>query len=597
MSGLAQLFDPGKTKVRFGLQACPQLAATDLPFDGLVVSEEVRNNPETIQPATITGQTMADPPLPGLAPAGGALEVEIDAESFFPFLAQAQQADDVVDASPVFTHTLSPLATGVDLAGVLITLEIFRDDGMPQRTVDCLVSEFNLTVAVGELLTGTITLLAGWADYWDDALLRAPLSADAPASVIGLDSEDAWATAAGPLTIRAEEIIPATSSTALTTKVVVKRGPEQVLSGTWTVGAGTNSFAGSGGAALTELSPGDYIDVIGELLEVDVITDDDTFTTVGNHTAGATAELLVETFGPFESTLPRWLHATKGNVQYGTLLDSRTGLSVGDRATGNKVELYFDAEALTDPPAVTLTGTVTHTISANTLAGVGTLFLTELALGQIVNLGDSIVHRIATITDDVTATTVQDRVGATAAGVALTVPPHWDVQQFRPDWVSGFTEAPVFNGIAIEVFVDDARFDAQSVNFVITPPAVATSALGTRRATQVKLQGIRNVAANFDRAINDAEMIRAAELSSLIKVQAVATGAKEIPTTQTPYSMTLTAGNCTVTSPRETITAAGERIEAVTTEAGRDPGGTFPEDLEIVVVNSIPEAAITPPTP
>ncbi len=588
-------FDPGKTKIRFGWQICPQLAATLLPFHGLINSETLENTPESIQSERLTGARMRDVDFPGLAPAGGPFVVELDAESILPFIAQSQGGGSVVDTSPVFVHTLSELETDIDFSGRHLTVEIFRDDGMPQRTVDVLVQELNLTVETGGLMLATVTCVAGWADYWDNAILRAPTAGDAPASVIGLDNVAAWKALSGPLTIKATEIIPAAGAVPLKTKVVVKRGPEQVLSGTWTVGAGTNSFAGAGGAALTELASGNYIETEGELLEVDVITDDDTFTTVGNHTAGAAAVLVVETFGPTESTLPRWTHFTKGNVQYGELFDSRSGAHIGDRANGNRVEMYFDASGLTDPPTVTLTGTVTHTIALDTLVGVGTLFLTELAVGQEVLLGDSISHRIATIADDLNATTVRVRVDATSAGAALTVAPHWTVAQTRPDWVTAFTLAPVFNGINVDVDADGSRFDATSVNVVVTLPSLAVNSLGRRRATSVRSRGLRTVAVNFDREVNDSEFLIAAESSEIIALDVDAQGALDIAGSTTEYRMQIRAGNCRVTSPRATITSGTEFVEALTTAAGRNVGGADPADIVFTITNTVSAAGITPP--
>lgn len=597
MAGIIATNDPGKAKGRFGFQLCPQLAATSLPFHVQFDTEEVKNIPESFASERITGGKMRGPDFPGLAPAGGPFTVELDPESVFPFIAVAQDAGMVVEGpSGVFTHTLSPLQTAIDFASRHITLEIHRDDDQPQRTVDCVAAEINITGETGAVLKCTITLVAGWADYWGDAELRGPTPADAPASVIGLDKESDWRALTGPLTIRAEEIIPAVGSVPLTTKVVVKRGFEAVLTGTWTVSAGTNAFTGSGGAALTELKSGDYIDAHNELLQVDVVTDDDTFTTVANHVAGLAGATLVETFGPVESTLPRWTHLTKGNVQYGEIFDSRTGVRIGDRANGNRVEMFFDAEGLTEPPTVTLTGTTTHTISADTLAGVGTDFVNELSVGQVVLLGDSIEHRIKSIADATNATTVQVRVDATAAGAALTVPPHWDVAQQRPDFVVAATLAPILNVINARVIFDSSPFQVTTFNVVITNPVTADFAVGTRRAVGVRSQGLRTINVNFDRAKLDNEIMIGMEQGGLFRFEALAEGAKDIAGSDplTEYEIRFLAPTCRHTGSRGTIVSPTENVEAVTSSAGQDAEAGTP-DLEITAVNTIDAAAITPP--
>lgn len=69
-----------------------------------------------------------------------------------------------------------------------------------------------------------------------------------------------------------------------------------------------------------------------------------------------------------------------------------------------------------------LTGTVTTTTSANTLAGVGTLFTTELEVGSIVkNSGGVVVGTVATITSATAATFVANATVALTAAVATGV--------------------------------------------------------------------------------------------------------------------------------------------------------------------------------
>lgn len=63
-----------------------------------------------------------------------------------------------------------------------------------------------------------------------------------------------------------------------------------------------------------------------------------------------------------------------------------------------------------------LTGTVSGTIDTNTLTGVGTLFLTELAVGNYIQVGSD-VRRVASIQSDLILTVAEDW-SATTAGVS-----------------------------------------------------------------------------------------------------------------------------------------------------------------------------------
>ncbi|MCK5611255.1 hypothetical protein KAR91_55810 [Candidatus Pacearchaeota archaeon] len=65
-----------------------------------------------------------------------------------------------------------------------------------------------------------------------------------------------------------------------------------------------------------------------------------------------------------------------------------------------------------------LTGTVTVGIGTKALVGVGTLFLSELAVGNTVMIAGEL-HKIDTITDDLNATIVDNHV-AGATGVSMT---------------------------------------------------------------------------------------------------------------------------------------------------------------------------------
>lgn len=593
MAAATSIFRPELGKIRMGIQVCPGLPATDLSFHAQFVTEEANNQPGNIVPETLAASRARKRSLPGLSPSGGPINVEVNAEDYFLMLAQAMGGGSVVDSSPAFTWTLSDFETGVVWFGTLLTVETFRDDGIPQRMWDVAIGEVALNVEAGGLLTATFTLVAKAADYWGTPVLRNPGSA--PAMVIGLDDHTEWVAKSGGLTIKATEVITPLLNENAATKVKVKRGPEQILSGTWTVSAGTNSFTGTSGAALTELRVGDYVDVEGQDdLEVATVPTNDSFTTVGNHTAGAAAVLVAEIFGPTETTLPRWTFSLTGAVQYGTLVDSRSGLELDDR--GNKVQMRFDATGLTDPPVLNLTGTAEHSLGSDVLTGTGTAWLTELQVGQEIPLGDSISHRVATVTSDIAATTVRVRVAATDSSITIAMPIHWDVAQSRPDWIAVVSEAPIFNGISIEVTLDGRVIAAEQVGLTSTIPAVARPILGSRYHSTPRTNGLTTHVVSFNVETADDLIIKGSEHSAVFSLDIFARGKKFIATTTTEYSFRIICGNCTFTSFRETIPSGTERVQAVTANAEQDPAnGTNPEDVKLVIVNTISEASATPP--
>lgn len=593
MAAATSIFRPELGKIRMGIQVCPGLPATDLSFHAQFVTEEANNQPGNIVPETLAASRARKRSLPGLSPSGGPINVEVNAEDYFLMLAQAMGGGSVVDSSPAFTWTLSDFETGVVWFGTLLTVETFRDDGIPQRMWDVAIGEVALNVEAGGLLTATFTLVAKAADYWGTPVLRNPGSA--PAMVIGLDDHTEWVAKSGGLTIKATEVITPLLNENAATKVKVKRGPEQILSGTWTVSAGTNSFTGTSGAALTELRVGDYVDVEGQDdLEVATVPTNDSFTTVGNHTAGAAAVLVAEIFGPTETTLPRWTFSLTGAVQYGTLVDSRSGLELDDR--GNKVQMRFDATGLTDPPVLNLTGTAEHSLGSDVLTGTGTAWLTELQVGQEIPLGDSISHRVATVTSDIAATTVRVRVAATDSSITIAMPIHWDVVQSRPDWIAVVSEAPIFNGISIEVTLDGRVIAAEQVGLTSTIPAVARPILGSRYHSTPRTNGLTTHVVSFNVETADDLIIKGSEHSAVFSLDIFARGKKFIATTTTEYSFRIICGNCTFTSFRETIPSGTERVQAVTANAEQDPAnGTNPEDVKLVIVNTISEASATPP--
>src|SRR5262245_16692121 len=88
----------------------------------------------------------------------------------------------------------------------------------------------------------------------------------------------------------------------------------------------------------------------------------------------------------------------------------------------------LEYEAINGQLNSALTGTMTGTISTTAVNGVGTLFTTEVEVGDLIKLGSEI-KQVATVTSD-TALVVESAWAATHTAVAGTVYPSWPIVAF-----------------------------------------------------------------------------------------------------------------------------------------------------------------------
>ena len=85
--------------------------------------------------------------------------------------------------------------------------------------------------------------------------------------------------------------------------------------------------------------------------------------------------------------------------------------------------------------ATALTGTVTVLINTTAVTGVGTLFLTELSVGDKVKIGGE-VHIVAAITDNLNLTLAEDhRTGAAGVVIGYIADLHWNNAAY--EWLGG----------------------------------------------------------------------------------------------------------------------------------------------------------------
>lgn len=612
MAGQTSTLDPAKTQVRYGPQQCPGVPAPLLPFHLLIDSEGVVNTPASIQPEGLGGSGMQQRALPGPFAVGGDIVLNVNAEDAIPILLQVQEGASVVDTSPVFTTTTSPLETAIDWNGVLFTFEFQRDDGLIQRFWDVKVSAVAFDATAGAVLIATLTLQASLGDYWGDAVIVGPSATLAPAAVIGFENFTAWNGQTGPLEIRLESIKRATGQKdPLTMQVVAKKGPEIVLADTWDINGTTTVTANGAGAPEARLADGDYVEIDDDLHQVEsrtvvagFIT---TFQLTVAHANTDTGLTIVETFGPTESTLPKGLNLDTAAAQYGELKDSRSAAPFGDLTTHDQVEMFIHEKALTNAAVpgttlddeISLSGSWTVAIGTKVLNAPGNdgELVTEARAGQRVLIAGEL-HRLAAIADKDNATLVKVHVAGTA-GATITVSPQWSVAQTRPAWVSAFGESPLMNVLGITVEKDSSPFKVNSVAWTVTPPVVSTPVTGQKRPTVPVKRGNRVLELTMSREAVDGTVIIEQETSREVSVKVVAIGPLLIAASSPPaqYRIEFFFGNSRHTAPRHTVTSPTERPEEMTLVPGEDPGGPFPEDHVITIVNTLDAATQTPPTP
>lgn len=170
-----------------------------------------------------------------------------------------------------------------------------------------------------------------------------------------------------------------------------------VLTGTVTVAAGTPNVTGAGTLFTSELLPGDFIDIAGEIRQVGVINNDTSLTLLTNHVAGAAGVAYSLRF------------------QDSTLNGTGTLFTV-ELSPGDTVEFggqFRQVASITNDTTLDLTATAdsvegvaaTLRFSSTAVSGVGTLFTTELSPGDMIRFNEEVVE-VQSIADNTNLTLV-----------------------------------------------------------------------------------------------------------------------------------------------------------------------------------------------
>ena len=279
-------------------------------------------------------------------------------------------------------------------------------------------------------------------------------------------------------------------------------------------------------------------------------------------------------------------------------ITSDTVATVVDNWTATEAGVTATEQA---PPTVPLSGTYT-TASDLTFVASGGAMLTELSIGSQVRTAGGEVRRIATITDDNTAT-VTRAFGSTEAAVPATTDFEWQFARARATWTDIIHLSGLMPELLTDVFVffPDTDLPEEQVEitetgtFTFTSATAAITGIGTKQNTAVVNQGkslgtfaftFRNVSTRLRKAI---------ESGSLIRIKLGSSTGVIIDTSTVEYQKNWVingqiAGKPTVIPDADTnqMTVTGELF-------ANDSDPLFPDALQLEVVSDRPDPTATTP--
>ena len=279
-------------------------------------------------------------------------------------------------------------------------------------------------------------------------------------------------------------------------------------------------------------------------------------------------------------------------------ITSDTVATVVDNWTATEAGVTATEQA---PPTVALSGTYT-TASDLTFVASGGAMLTELSIGSQVRTAGGEVRRIATITDDNTAT-VTRAFGSTEAAVPATTGFEWRFARARATW----TDIIHLSGLMpelltdVRVFFPDTDLPEELVEitetgtFTFTAATAAITGIGTKQNAAVVNQGQSTGTFSFTFRNVSTRLRKAIESGSLIRIKLGSATGVLIGTSQIEYQKNwvvngLIIGKPTVVPDGDTnqMTVAGELFD-------NDSDPEFPDAVQLEIVSDRADPTATTP--
>jgi len=522
--------NPADGLVRFGWEACAAQPPVKASMNKYMkfINETVAGEATTFQDESITGDSEQDVAHQGKVETNGDLAFNIDAENHALLMLAAIRAVTTTNpASGVYSHKIALGETTA--APETFAMEIFRDspDGFAQIAKGGRVSQLVFTLTPNGLLSCTASMVFERHDYWDH-----PLGVVAAGRVFlqGLPAYAEW-----DKDVDGDLLVQVSSVAALpdTISVKVKRGKQFRLTGTATVSAGTGAvageFVGVGTLFTTECHPGDQFTINSESVVVASVEDDLNLTLVGDHTAGASGDVIDQEYGSNAVVVTIGTDATTGKPVQNALRFASDNRRVGDVAL--PVELHME-DGTGTLVSRSLTGTVDVSAgegaTAGEFVGTGTLFTTELTVGSQITVAAE-THTVASIEDATNLTLEIDHV-AGAVGAAATADTMWLFGRERATWTPSFADVPLFNEVFANVLIDGSAFKVNQFTLTYTIPTEPDINIGGKFADGVLQRGQRTVELSMDRRYVDDEMRKRIERAQSFMLRMDASSGVEFET-------------------------------------------------------------------
>ncbi len=168
-------FNPGNALIRNGWEPVAGVPLRPSALDGYheFVSESLTSDIGTIDRESITSASQRPPSLPSKIRAGGDINVELDAEAYVRYFANAQQKGKTpVDLSgaAIFQNVLAPSETDVTFDDTM-QVEVWRDDDLGQIFPGAKVGALAFNASIESVFTCAISMQSVGTSYWGDSVI------------------------------------------------------------------------------------------------------------------------------------------------------------------------------------------------------------------------------------------------------------------------------------------------------------------------------------------------------------------------------------------------------------------------------------------
>lgn len=196
-------FNPGAATIQVANEVSPGLKPLAAAFvDHEFISEGFSNERTTKERESITNAAQTPAPLPGKFNTDGPLSLEMNAEQHYHYIGNIQRKiTTTTPATDVYNHRMGP--TEDDPFPDSLSVQVNRDDGMPQTFVEGRVNELTLSLEEGGVLKADAGLIFQRGHYWDDAAELEDGATPNSAPVLrGLPSYANWTAADGDVYVK-----------------------------------------------------------------------------------------------------------------------------------------------------------------------------------------------------------------------------------------------------------------------------------------------------------------------------------------------------------------------------------------------------------